>query len=319
MTAVHPQPSDEEYGLDRLAQTVSNYETHENHEMITKDHEDHTFSGIMFVVECLDNAIRNVVVRGVSVRGELGPMTVWVAPGAWDSPRGLRENLREDAARWTRCFEGFEVPSYRSLRRLDLHDPITLEPGEVVTLYVHSSRRGDCGIVYDNARGGSDCADGYLRVGAGCAHLVPVPFFGYHPWGAWRNRRAFVGRLDYGVRHLLWQPEKRVHGAFPAPFRDMVRTLLVLRNRRDNYVADLPEDVLYYILHMCSSSWAPPRRPRTPAAAALARRSSGAWASARAVRRTLLSLLGFRSKTRPPAPPRPSPAGTFPVVGDFRT
>ena len=120
MTAVHPQPSDEEYGLDRLAQTVSNYETHENHEMITKDHEDHTFSGIMFVVECLDNAIRNVVVRGVSVRGELGPMTVWVAPGAWDSPRGLRDNLREDAVRWTRCFEGFEVPSYRSLRRLDL-------------------------------------------------------------------------------------------------------------------------------------------------------------------------------------------------------
>ena len=75
--------------------------------------------------------------------------------------------------------------------------------------------------------------DTYLRVGPACAHLSNVPFNGHHPWGAWRNRRSFVGTLSYGVRHLLWQPERKVHSAFPAPFREMVRTLLVL-NRHSN-------------------------------------------------------------------------------------
>ena len=51
--------------------------------MHTTDHEDHTFSGIMFTVECLDRAIQTVVVRAVHVRGELGPMTVWWTDEGW--------------------------------------------------------------------------------------------------------------------------------------------------------------------------------------------------------------------------------------------
>ena len=123
--SVHPTP--EVYARDRLAQQFSDYETDENHEMSTTDHEDHTFAGIMFTVECLDRAIRNVVIRGVSVRGELGPMTVWVARGRWHESRGMRE----DVAAWDCVFEGPAPPSFRRLHRLDLSSPVALEPGEV--------------------------------------------------------------------------------------------------------------------------------------------------------------------------------------------
>ena len=73
--------------------------------MHTTDHEDHTFSGIMFTVECLDRAIQTVVVRAVHVRGELGPMTVWVHRGRWHASRGARE----DESLWTKVFDGVRV------------------------------------------------------------------------------------------------------------------------------------------------------------------------------------------------------------------
>ena len=57
--------------------------------------------------------------------------------------------------------------------------------------------------------------------------------------------------------HLLWQPERKVHSAFPAPFREMVRTLLVLNRRGDSYLADLPVDVLFYVVHMLPA-WSAP-------------------------------------------------------------
>ena len=55
---------------------------------------------------------------------------------------------------------------------------VALAPGDVVSLYVHSQLQSDTGVVYDNARGGAASEDTYLRVGAGCAHLSPVPFAG---------------------------------------------------------------------------------------------------------------------------------------------
>ena len=163
---------------------------------------------------------------------------------------------------------------------------------------------GDTGLVYDNARGGAACEDTYLRVGAGCAHLSPVPFAGYHPWGAWRNRRSFVGRLGYGVKHLLWQPEKDIHRAFPASFHSMVLTLLMARNRNDNYLADLPEDILFYILHMCHSKWAPPL-PKPTMLTALADAKSTqlvkkkATSFVRSVRKSIAGLFRRKSTTVP--------------------
>ena len=277
--------------------------------MHTTDHEDHTFSGIMFTVECLDRAIQTVVVRAVHVRGELGPMTVWVHRGRWHASRGARE----DEGLWTKVFDGVREPSRRSPAALELREPVALAPGDVVSLYVHSQLQSDTGVVYDNARGGAASEDTYLRVGAGCAHLSPVPFAGYHPWGAWRNRRSFVGKLSYGVKHLLWQPEPAVHAAFPAPFRSMVMVLLMARNRRDTYLADLPEDILFYILHMCNSKWAPPP-PKPGLAAALAAAPPAAFVKKKSasfvasVRKSLAALFGGRRSARATAPAAASTA-----------
>ena len=312
MTQVHPAPStmqrdedddddgDDAYGTDRLAQRVANYETDENHTMLTRDHEDHTFSGIMFTVECLDRAIQNVVLRAVHVRGELGHMTVWVHRGRWhESGR-----VRESPEKWACVFDDAVEPSPRQVVPLALQTPVALEPGDLVSLYVHSAIQSDTGLVYDNARGGAACEDTYLRVGAGCAHLSPVPFAGYHPWGAWRNRRSFVGRLGYGVKHLLWQPEKDIHRAFPASFHSMVLTLLMARNRNDNYLADLPEDILFYILHMCHSKWAPPL-PKPTMLTALADAKSTqlvkkkATSFVRSVRKSIAGLFRRKSTTAP--------------------
>jgi len=286
--------SEPEYARDRLAQRAANYEVDEEHDIQTQDYEDHTFSGIMFTLQVLDRAVEQVVLRGVAVRGELGPMTVWAAKGRWHDFEGLREDRRA----WTLLHAAGAAPSYRRPKMLELCTPLALEPGEVVSIYVHSGLHSDTGIVYDNQHRTSGCEDGYLRVGAACAHLSPTPFSGYHPWGAWRDRRAFVGRLSYGVKHLLWQPEKRVHAAFPTPFRRMVTTLLVLHRRNDNYVADLPEDILYYILHMCGTTWAGDAEPEPApgSVAAVARRTSSTVGGvARAVKRALARLLGYGS------------------------
>ena len=73
-----------------------------------------------------------------------------------------------------------------------------------------------------------------------------------------------------------------------------MQTLLVLRNRDDNYVADLPEDILYYILHMCGTQWAgaePP--PPGPVAEIVAKSSSRVGVIARRLRNGLRALLGM--------------------------
>jgi hypothetical protein len=45
------------------------------------------------------------------------------------------------------------------------------------------------------------------QVKPGMAHLCNEAFAAWHPWGSWRRRREFVGRLGYGTRYLLWNPE----------------------------------------------------------------------------------------------------------------
>mmetsp|Transcript_39419 Transcript_39419/g.45398 ORF Transcript_39419/g.45398 Transcript_39419/m.45398 type:complete len:486 (+) Transcript_39419:198-1655(+) len=60
--------------------TNATYETHENVTIDTQDNEDHTFCGIMFPVKCKDILpVDHLVIKSVSVRGQLGSMTVWVS------------------------------------------------------------------------------------------------------------------------------------------------------------------------------------------------------------------------------------------------
>ncbi|OEU05991.1 hypothetical protein FRACYDRAFT_257077 [Fragilariopsis cylindrus CCMP1102] len=60
--------------------TNATYETHENVTIDTQDNEDHTFCGIMFPIKCKDLLpIDHLVIKSVSVRGRLGPLTVWIS------------------------------------------------------------------------------------------------------------------------------------------------------------------------------------------------------------------------------------------------
>jgi len=68
----------------------------------------------------------------------------------------------------------------------------------------------DEALVYDNQRSRFTHTDQFIRVGPGLAHLSSTPFSGSHPWGAWRERRQFVGRVSYGAKVLVWYQEDRV-------------------------------------------------------------------------------------------------------------
>jgi len=59
--------------------TEATYVIHEKVTVDTTDREDHTFSGIMFPIKCKDILpVAQIVINSIAVRGELGPVTVWV-------------------------------------------------------------------------------------------------------------------------------------------------------------------------------------------------------------------------------------------------
>lgn len=224
-----------------VEQGEADYVVEEVHSCMTADHEDHTFSGIIFAVECHCLQVATLTLRSIWVRGELGPMTVWVKDGFWDAMS------RETQQEWHLVHSSLQPPSLASPRQLVLNPPTDFRPGDVASVYVHSALRSDTGIVYDNQRDPSQ--DSYLRVHAGCAHLSPHPFASHHPWGAWRPRRQFVGKITYGVRKLLWRPA--VHARFPRGFRTIIMHLCLLKKRRP--LSALPDDVFFYVIHLCKA------------------------------------------------------------------
>ena len=76
-------------------------------------------------------------------------------------------------------------------------------------------------VVYDNQRDEMCHEDDYIRVFPGLAHLSPDPFGADGPWwgSPWRRRRAFVGKLSYGARYVLWRPVPAAHTRFDPTFR----------------------------------------------------------------------------------------------------
>lgn len=230
----------------RVLKEEADYETHETHECNTTDYEDHTFSGIMFTVETTNPTVACLYIESLAIRGELGPITVWAKEGGW-------RHSRESPDHWRLVFK-------KTLDASTLLQPLEFDPLPVtgqLSLYVHSALRSDTGIVYDNFR--TTRSDAYLTVHPGCAHLSPRPFSGYHPWGAWRNHRVFVGKIKYSVRHLLWRPQ--VHSKFPSSFKFMVLNLCLMRKRHPFNL--LSDDIFFYLLHMCPADWCPLATHRT--------------------------------------------------------
>lgn len=230
---------------------------HAFHERVTartNDHEDHTFCGIMFDVECLDTCpLAFLEISSVSVRGDLGPLTVWALPG------GLGDRIYEPsrADGWQLIYEREHSPSPNKYEPLILGDQsVKLEPNTKLGLYIHSKRGGDRSIVYDNQRLEYSYENMFLRIHPGLAHLGNEPF-GEHGgwwWGSpWSSRREFVGCIDFGVCYKLWSPA--VHQHFNANFRRAVKCLLLIACCPESQLRSLPDGLLPYMLSMCRYDW----------------------------------------------------------------
>jgi len=245
----------------------------------TPDREDHSFSGMFFSLGCATALpIDSIEISAISVRGNLGRVRVYaknVHLKTFDDalpPVDVSEryghysandaNVADlmDAEAWGEpAYDEEHRPSYDEPVALKLRTPITLRVGEKVQVYVHTDARSDKGLVYDDARDvlGRPKCDGVLQIYPGYAHLSHVPFGKAAPWYAedeavvssLRKDRRFVGMVSYGVRWMLWQPEREIHGRFPSEFQEVVRT--ILRGMRDpgSILSVLDENVMMYTLN----------------------------------------------------------------------
>jgi len=254
--------------------TQATYAVHECIKVDTSDNEDHTFCGIIFPIKAKRVLpIQHIVIRSVAVRGQLGPMTVWVSNEDCDgsSPNAMGQyNFRLEARYWTKVYAQTHEPSQQEYCVLDFSNaehPVIIQPGRVRALYIHSTLAGDESIVYDNAKPllsrrarrskpPPRYEDTLISLGSGKAHLSNE-LFGQNPiwgWGnAWRDRRDFVGQIEYGAVYQLWNPE--IHNHFGDAFRTAVITLLTARTRPESTLSVLPDECLFYILNMCRWDW----------------------------------------------------------------
>jgi len=257
----------------------------------------------MFPIECREVLpVNNIVITSVSVRGRLGPLTVWVSKedrweetelcaSTWETKsegqqkrRSQRQHcqqhrrltrqqskqqrsseekgiIRCDPRQWTKIYEKLHPPSFRSFVDLDLSsDPIVMHPGQVRGIYIHSTLPGDQAIVYDNHYGlmnRSDTPqDDFVRIRTALAHVSETPFGSTPIWGwgdAWRKDRKFVGRVNYGLVYKLWHP--RNHLLYGNRFRHLVTTLFLCQRRFESPLSRLPDDCIFYILHLCKWDW----------------------------------------------------------------
>lgn len=231
--------------------TAANHVVHEHITVDTRDHEDHTFCGVMFDVEARDECpVAFLDISALWIRGKLGPITVWSLEG------GLGNREASNSAGWQLIYENTHTASESELVPLALGDRrVRLEPKKKVGLYVHSKLPGDEAIVYDNQRGVYSHEDKYLRVHPGLAHLSNKPFGQRGMWWGppWRTRREFVGRVEFGICYKLWNPE--VHQSFHSNFRKVVKCLLLTAARPDSQLHCLSDAVIFYILNMCRYDW----------------------------------------------------------------
>lgn len=149
----------------------------------------------MFPVKCKELLpIDHLVIKSVSVRGKLGPLTVWVSnnedsalptasmavAAAAAGRRSNRHNTVRDPSNnrmrvernddnngsvnsidlhpsaWTKLYEQTHGASKNEYVELVLNQPIRLKPGETRALYIHSTLQGDEAIVYDNSYYGNN-------------------------------------------------------------------------------------------------------------------------------------------------------------------
>ena len=204
----------------------------------------------------------HILLKSVAVRGRLGPLTIWVSNRDEHQRRGDTSNpfrIRLDPKYWTKLYDKAHGPSRYEYKELELDEPIRLTPGETRVIYIHSTLPGDEAIVYDNSYYGQSTKryeDGKILIMSGRAH-VSNDVFGQEPiwgWGnAWRDRREFVGRLNYGTVYKLWNPQ--VQPKFGGNFQDGARALFLCQRRWESPMSKLPDECIFYILNICRWDW----------------------------------------------------------------
>ena len=207
-----------------------------------------TFCGMMFDVACESELpVEYVEIQSVSVRGDLGPLTVWTTPDTF-------LDKHESQEEWTKLYEAVHEPSRNHMVELKFNDPIKLRPGERRGMYVHSALPGDEAIVYDNQRAVVTYQDKTFKVLPGLAHLSNKPFGKRGFWGRpWRMNREFVGRVQYGVRWKMWSPDN--HLGFPLGFRRAVTTMMMGSRRPESLLYLLQDEIVLFIMNKCWWSW----------------------------------------------------------------
>ena len=223
----------------------------------------------MFPVQCNDFLhIQKIDIQSVSVRGKLGHMTVWVSN---DTASRASIIVPLDPCYWTKLYDETHASSQDDLVPLLFNSPIQLLPGQTRLIYIHSSLFSGEGIVCGNS---SDaCKDSLLSTLSGKAHDTFTGPFGIMPHRvraiSWTNKRYFFGEMDYTAVHWLWSPSTRQ--LFGSQFQAMVTTLILCHHQEfnksknlckgerlhfTNLLSTLPDDIIMYILSMCSWDWA---------------------------------------------------------------
>jgi len=234
----------------------ASYAIHEKVTVDTTDNEDHTFAGIMFPLECKSLLpVDHIIIDSISVRGQLGPLTVWVSKTELETdPESVNWGLIEN---WDCIYEKTHPPSMYEMQDLVLDKPLVLKSGSLKHLYVHSKIHGDQAIVYDNRKSKYTHNDDYITVHTGRAHVSNKVFGERSIWGwgsPWREHREFVGRINYGVVFKLWNPN--VHVSFGPSFKKSALAMLMCQRRLESPVCLLPDECIYYILNLCRWDWA---------------------------------------------------------------
>lgn len=223
----------------------------------TEYHPDHTYSGIMFDIEARRLLpYQFLEIQSLSVRGELGPVKVYVTQGSYVGKHIV-------PSRWVCHFDETLPASVDELCELHLQVPVRLAPGTTVGIYIHSQLPNDKGIVYSNNRSDDfSYEDRVIRIlPKGIAHTSPIPFSEHsmRQTQAWRHHREFVGSVRYGFRLLLWTPE--AHYLFPRSFRVSVFTLLcaqhVLSRTPQVSFGSIPKELVFYIINFLPYNWFP--------------------------------------------------------------
>lgn len=213
--------------------------------LTTEDHEDHSFYGIMFDLEVKTGVpISALCVDSISVRGDLGDITVFHAPKP-------HNDIYSEAGEWSKITTVSLAPSLHFPSEIKFPHAISLRPGSRTSFFVFSSNRSN-GIVYDEERNPVTFENSLLKIYSGLATTSNMLFCALEePWWPWRPHREFVGKLGYSATFASFRPITQVARKFSKEFLNCAKTFVMAMKKKKA----LDVDMIYSVLNMISFDW----------------------------------------------------------------